>query len=347
MFSKTSQQIRHISPTYPRALYFNDDLYVGWVHGGRFLEIAATDPRLGSVFYTLDQTQNPGPAIRRDRGECLACHAGGRTKNVPGLLVRSVSALANGRPDFRLGTQTTDHRTPLEDRFGGWYVTGTHGQMKHRGNVFSGGITDEATGSETGLNRCKLASHVRRSAYLEPGSDLVALMVLEHQTQMHNLITLASYTAQRVDYQQKSMKKVLQRAATYRSESVRRRLDAVTEQLLEYLLFCDEFRLADSIAGTSDFAQQFATSAPRDSKGRSLKDLDLQTRLLKYPCSYLIYSEAFRALPVPITNRVKQRMKEILTGRDTSDRYLHLTAVDQQAVREILSETHPLFEYAF
>ncbi len=55
-------------------------------------------------------------------------------------------------------------------------------------------------------------------------------------------------------------------------------------------------------------------------KGASLRDLDLQTRLFKYPCSYLIYSDGFTQLPRRSRGDVVlQRIRAVLTG-ETSRR---------------------------
>ena len=54
VYSQTSLQSRLIGPRTPRAIYFNDDVYVGYVKGAP-LEIASLDPNLGPVFYLLEQ----------------------------------------------------------------------------------------------------------------------------------------------------------------------------------------------------------------------------------------------------------------------------------------------------
>ena len=177
-------------------MYFNDDVYVGWVQNGDVVEISAADPQLGAVFYTLRQEQAERPKIVRDRGQCIVCHASSRTSGVPGHLVRSVYADKSGQPFFGSGTFTTDHRSPFKERWGGWYVTGTHGKQRHMGNVIS---TDrdrpEDLDMEAGANITDLSDHVNTSPYLSPHSDIVALMVLEHQSRMHNLITRANFEA--------------------------------------------------------------------------------------------------------------------------------------------------------
>lgn len=343
VFSKTSLQFRHIDPSRPRALYFNDDTYVGWVLYGDNVELAAVDREYGAMFYTVEQARTEQPEIKRDRGECMSCHANPRTQRVPGFLVRSVIPLSDGQPDFRLGTLTTDHRTEFRDRFGGWYVTGSHGKMRHRGNVFLQGDSDDSIDREAGANLMRLPPRVRADAYLEPGSDLVALMLLEHQTQMHNLVTRASYTTRQSLHQQEAMNEILDRPTGYRSESVTRRIHRAAEELLKYLFFYDEYPISSEIKGSSSFAVEFSSNATRDSKGRSLKDLDLERRLFRYPCSYLVYSESFLSLPEPVLTLIKSRMVEILSGEDRSEPFSHLFSEDRQDILTILSETHRLF----
>jgi len=344
VFSKTSLQFRQINPRKPRAVYFSDDVYVGWVNGGDELEIGAVDSKLGAVFYTVAQKKSERPRFYRDRGECLACHDNGRTENVPGFLVRSVFPQASGQPAFRLGTTTTDHTTPMKDRFGGWYVTGSHGAMRHRGNVFvKAAETNDPIDREAGANLSELPTRVRSDQYLESSSDIIGLMLLEHQTQMHNLVTRAGYTCRKAMFQQSEMNRILRRGAEYHSESTTRRINSAAEQLVRYLFFSEEFELTSPIEQETKFAKQFVSSEVRDSKGRSLRDLDLKKRLLRYPCSYLVYTDSFLGLPKPVLDRVEARMLEVLTGEDESEEFSHLSADDRANILEILTETHPLF----
>ena len=338
VFTKTSLQLRKISPRQPRAIYFSDDVYVGAVRGGE-LELSAVDPNLGAVFFTL--AQEPGhPRIQRSRGECMACHATARTKGVPGYLVRSVFPLADGQPELRLGTTTTDHTTPFEDRFGGWYVTGQHGVMRHRGNAM---VDEQALKLDhaAGANVADLSPYFRVEDYLTPHSDIVALMVLEHQSQLHNLITKAGYTTRKALHQNAAMNEILERPDGYISDSTRRRYQSAAEKLLAYLLLSNEFPLGDAIQGSSQFARVFQQLGPRDRQGRSLRDLDLQTRMFRYPCSFLIYSDSFAALPMLVRERVEHRLAEVLSGRDETDKFAHLSVEDRKAIREILADTLP------
>ncbi|MCA9070110.1 MAG: hypothetical protein KDA84_14355, partial [Planctomycetaceae bacterium] len=137
VYSQTSFQLRRITRRRPRALYFNDESYVGWVQGGDVLEIMTTDPKQGPMFYTLSQEKSERPKLVRDRGQCMICHASSRTQDVPGGLMRSMFVNSSGQPQYGAGTFNIDHKSPFDKRWGGWYVSGTHGTMRHMGNVFS------------------------------------------------------------------------------------------------------------------------------------------------------------------------------------------------------------------
>lgn len=340
--SKTSFQLRQISPRRPRALYFNDHSYVGWVQQGDVVEVMSTDPAQGQIFYTLSQDPDEEPRFVRDRGQCISCHASSRTHGVPGGLVRSAYVAASGQPRYGSGTFTIDHTSPFSERWGGWYVTGTHGDMRHMGNVFSTGSKDpEKLDLEAGANLTSLSKLFDVSRYLTPHSDVVALMVLEHQTQMQNRLARANYESRSAAHHDAIMNTALERPEDYVSESAERRIAAVGDDLLRYMLFVDEFQLTDPIVGTSGFADDFQAKGPRDRRGRSLRDLDLKTRLFKYPCSYLIYSPAFDALPKAVKSYVAVRLGEVLSGRDQSDEFAHLSAKDRKAILEILRETKP------
>jgi len=344
VFSKTSLQLHKISPRTPRALYFNDDVYVGWCQQGDVVELAATDPELGAVFYTMDQEPSSPPRIVRDRGQCLTCHATARTQGIPGYLIRSVYPDNNGRPRTGSRTYVTDHSSPFEQRYGGWYVTGSHGQMRHLGNVRSNDRLDpELMNVDAGANQQTLEKLVVTEPYLTEHSDLVALLVLEHQSQMHNLIARASMEARTAAYYDRGINEALGRPLDSVSESTIRRINSASEALVRYMLFADEVGLTSPICGTSKFAEQFVASAKLDQQGRSLRELDLQHQLLKNPCSYLIYSEAFDRMPRPVMEYVKRRVTEVLTLPKAPAGYDRLTDAQRASIAEILRDTKPGF----
>jgi hypothetical protein len=343
VFSKTSLQRHRISPRTPRALYFSDDVYVGYCQQGDVLEISAVDPQLGTVYYTLDQHDETSPRITRQGDNCLICHGSSQTKEVPGHLVRSVFSDAGGQPILASGTYRIDHTSPLSQRWGGWYVTGTHGTQKHLGNLIvkSRELPDENIDNSTGQNVTDLSPFFPPNSYLTPHSDLVALMVLEHQAAGHNLLVRANFQTRQALHYQQALNRELGEPAGHVWDSTRSRIKSVCEPLVEYLLFSGEASLTAPLVGTSQFAEEFARRGPRDSRGRSLRDFDLARRMFRYPCSYLVYSDSFAALPSEAKEYVWRRMDEILHGKDDSPKFAHLSAADRQAILEIVAETLP------
>jgi hypothetical protein len=342
VFSKTSLQSRRIWPQKPRAIYFNDDVYVGFCQAGGVMEVSIADPQLGAVFYTLDQVPTDKPAFRRQTDNCLMCHASSATQNIPGHVVRSVFPDPQGQPILSSGSYRIDHTSPLEKRWGGWYVTGQHGSMKHLGNlIIRGRQAPESIDNSAGLNLLEVPATVDTGRYLTPHSDIVALMVLEHQAQAHNLITRANFLTRTALFQQRELNQALGKPEDERWESTTSRIKDAGEPLVKYLLFHDEAKLTDQISGTSDFAKEFQARGPSDAQGRSLRELDLKKRMFRYPLSYLIYSDSFQALPGEVRDYVWQRLWDILNGRDKNKDFAHLSSADRQAIIEIVRATHP------
>jgi hypothetical protein len=340
VFSKTSFQRHRIAPRTPRSLYFNDDVYVGFCQNGDVLEISAVDPQLGTVFYTLDQDPSGKPTFNRQNDNCLICHGSSQNEGLPGHLVRSLYVDWEGLPILSAGSHRIDHTSPLAERWGGWYVTGTSGKQTHMGNLI---VRDRRASGQidnpSGVNVTDLRDRIDPSRFLTPHSDIVALMVMEHQTGAQNLLTRANILTRFALRDEAEINRVLGRPAGQHSESTLSRIKNAGEPLVKYLLFSGEARLTDPVKGTSNFAAEFAGRGPRDGRGRSLRDFDLRQRLFAYPCSYLIYSAAFDALPAPVKDYVYRRLWEVLSGQDTSAEFAHLSAADRRNVLEILRAT--------
>lgn len=341
VFSKTSLQVQRISPRTPRAIYFNDQVYVGYCQQGDVLEISAVDAKLGAVFYTLDQEKSDRPKMIRQTDNCLTCHSSSRTESVPGHLARSVFVDARGMPVLSAGSHNVNYKTPLEKRWGGWYVTGKHGKQTHMGNVLVKSREVPADFDfSAGSNVEDLSNYFNKERYLTPHSDIVALMVMEHQIVVHNMLTKASFmTRQAMEYQA-TMHESLGVPKEEMLDSVKSRIRSAGNDLVDAMLMVEEAPLHEPIEGTSSFAERFSALGPHDSRGRSLRELDLKNRLWKYPCSYLIYSPSFKALPIEMKRFVKNRFEEILSGRDQAEKYQHLSEQDRVAIREILNETN-------
>ena len=322
VFSKTSFQAARIEPHNPRAIYFSDDVMVGFVRGSDLLEVASLDPKQGMVFYSFNGASNPPSFDRRDA--CLQCHTSPGTLGIPGLLIASSYTDASGMPAFRGAQRITDHRTPFEERWGGWYVTGTHANMRHIGNaVGHDSAHPELLDLHDSQNLTSLAKKFDPRGYLSGVSDIVALITLEHQTRMTNLMIRAGWEARIAD------------------PAAKKQFDTDVESLVTYMLFADEATLRGPVVGVSTFTKTFAARGPRDHEGRSLRDFDLQKRIFRYPLSYMVYSEAFDAMPDQVKERVYQRLYDVLTGRDQSDKFKKLSADDRRAVLEILRDTKP------
>ncbi len=327
VFSKTSFQRERIGPANPRALYFSDTVYVGHVPGSPILEFTAVDAFLGAVFYTLDESAPQRPTfVRTD--QCTECHASARTMGVPGHLVRSLEADESGAVDLLTAVDPVNHRTPLADRWGGWYVTGQHGDQTHRGNLMGReAFALQKTRPNHSGNVTNLSRWIEPSKYPVPTSDIVALMVLEHQQHGQNFITRLGYEAR------------LQLAAYGHVQHLRPQIDA----FVRYVLFSDEAPLTAPIAGSPDFRKAFESCGPRDKKGRSLRQLDLRQRLFAHPCSFLLQGEPFAALPQPLRQRILERIGAALDSHDPASSACHIPPAERAVLREILVDTVPGF----
>ncbi len=355
VFSRTSLQTDKITPWSPRAIYFNDDVYIGYVQESTFLEIAAVDPVRGAVFYTISQEPRARPVFSRETTTCLMCHQSrSATGGVPGFMVISTLADRYGYPVVGMHEGSTTDATPMKQRFAGWYVTGSAGAMGHAGNVYSPKLAHEITDkpayrAQLDMNaesaRTDLAGKFDPAPYLSAQSDIVALMVLVHQTVVHNLITAVHESAPDAVFED-SMARVSGRDTTSRAQpggGPAARLRRDVEKLVRAMLFVGEAALDGPVKGTTTYAQDFVRAGPRDAKGRSLRDLDLETRLFTYPLSFLIYSESFNALPALAKGEVYRQLRDVLTGADPSTEFKQLKASDRAAILDILHATKPDF----
>ena len=338
VFSRTSFQPRLITTFRPRALYFSDDVYVGYVPASDVIEISAVDADEGMVFYTLTDGEE-GPVFQRETHRCLQCHAPTRNGGMPSNLVRSIHPADDGTPVLRAGSRYVDHTTPYQERWGGWYVTGDTGEMTHLGNQVLA-EEQERLGPRPG-DHPTLEGLCGLSPYPVDTSDVVALIVLEHQAAAHNALSWAGYESRRAMHYQRELNRELKEPVGTTVRSTERRLDAAAKKLIRAFLLADEAQLPNSVGKGSAFAAVFQAAGPSDSKGRSLRDLDLEKRLFRYPLSYLIYSEAFAGLPDRLSERVWRKLWQVLNDDQLSADDPHLEDVDRAAILEILKETWP------
>ena len=313
VYSPTSFQAKRINRSNPRAVYFTERVAVGFVRGGDILEVAVQDPRQGTLFYSLAQSATAKPSFTREE-HCLSCHLSWETKGVPGTMVMSV--FPRKSDDEYANGSTIDHRSALSERWGGWYVTGAR-VPESMGNIELLQPNMPPTGPKHVPARASLEGAFDLRGYPTLFSDVVALMLLEHQVHAQNLITRAGWE--------------------YRIHSAN--VNEAIDELVDYLLFVDEAPLPHPVKGTSGFAETFSASGPHDRKGRSLRELDLATRLMRYPLSYMIYSPGFAGLPDEVKRRALAEIDGVLTGKTQSKKFAHLTAPTREAIREILTDT--------
>lgn len=320
VFSKTGIQGAATSPTNPRAIFFNDSVAVGFIPGARLLEIASHDPEQGVHFYTIEQAAAARPVIKRQT-MCRTCHLSANTLDVPGMLNRSVFARADGSVVAQLGSFVVNHTTRLLDRWGGMYVTGNYHLFPYNVAVHMGNTTTSVSDASgpVSSNEAFIAwtnSLPETRGYPSIESDITAFLAFDHQMHAINLLTRVSWEARANGAWQ-----------------------PIADELAEYLLFVGEVPPPARVTPRAGFAEAFAAGVPRDRQGRSLRDLNMETRLLKYPCSYMIYSEAFENLPPTVKAAVYRRMWALLSGRDTTAKSAHLSAADRRAIIEILRDT--------
>ena len=304
VFSKTSLNQSLIRPTTPRAIYFNDDVTVGWVHDSAAIEIAIQNPDKGTLFYTLpqpaaadtigDEANPPTLRFRRD-GRCTACHISARTLHVPGHIVSSYLTDTTGAP--REGYSTINHTTPFPHRWGGWYATGQTPGLVHWGNLIGEKeaarhkIEPAFRGTSNAID-----SAVDLTRYPSRHSDVVALLVLNHQLHFYNLVNRVSFEFR-----------------------LNRRSDA-EEQLIRYALMQDEAPLVEPVTGSTKFAEVYQQSGP-DGAVRELRKLDLKARTFQHALSPLIASRSFQSLPEPVKTRLYEQLDTELARRP--DRSAH------------------------
>ncbi len=341
VFSKTSFQVANIRASSPRAIYFNEDTYVAWTPGAELLEIGTMDTRLGPVFYSLPNRSAAAAPMQRELLNCLSCHdsltlTGG---GVPRFILGSGYVGINGEQLTHEGRILTTDRTPLRSRWGGWYVTGQHGDQVHLGNVLVRTVNElvELDKVRRG-NLDTLDGLFDTQPYLSNRSDIVALLILQHQAYIQNQIT-------RVNFEVRTA--LLRAGGSELTAATQKTLqEDFMEPLVQSMLFADAAVFTSQITGNSGFDKWLTARGPRDKRGRSLRELDLKTRLFRYPLSYLVYSEGFDALPEQAKTYIYGRFKEILEGRTTEEKFAYLSADDRKAVKEILTATKPDFAKA-
>jgi len=342
VFSKTSLQRDLIDPAHPRALYFSDDVYVGWCPGG-LAEVAAIDPVLGPVFYKFDPRAIKTKSLFQRDPDCLRCHGGTFVRDIPALLARSVHTDATGEPVSALGSELVDSTTPFSRRYGGWYVTGLNGSVRHLGNVvLKANRTPTDAELVHGNNVKSLSPFFDTRPYLAETSDLVALLVFEHQVTVQNVLTKANQHCMALMAYQQGVQRDLQERVTEEPtfESVDNAFVDAVQQVLDALLSKDEAPLPEGgVKGIGGFTEAFGRETRSKNGEPTLKDLDLKQRVLKYRCSYLIQSSSFDRLQPALRKRVLRRLRRVLSDPANDQRYAYLEPAERLAIRKIVGST--------
>ena len=323
VFSTTSLQLRFITPRNPRAIFFNDGLYVGYIPGAK-IEILSMDPELGAIFYMFDIPLGSRPIVAERSEKCVNCHTREDTGFVPGLVIKSVVPGPTGGSlkTFRAGR--TGHDIPFAERFGGWYVTGDRGIAQEWGNVIGRYSGEEI--SRTVINPGQLFDFAK---YPAATSDILPQLVHEHQAGAANRILQASYRARTAFYLDKGTL-----SSAHYAE-----LDEQARILTRYLLFADEVPLpSGGIEGDAAFRVDFLAKR-RAVQGASLRDFDLHTRLFQNRCSYMIYSPEFEGLPSRMKQQIYLRLREALSVEKPVKEYAYLPAEEKRAIHAILKGT--------
>lgn len=330
VFSKTSLQKELIGPRTPRAMWFSENAYVAWVPGGN-METITHDPAIGPVFHTVELREKQ--VFIRETDACFSCHGGSRTKDVPGPFVRSVFPDDLGRPIGAHGSHEVDAATPVPLRWGGFYVTGSS-SLPHFGNLT---FLPEAkpVPQSAGPGPKDVTGEIGASSYPHAKSDIVALLVIEHQCGVYNLLTAASYRHQRTRW--------TSTVFGTSSDAAQRGAEHDARAIVDALLFRDAAPLGDGVEGSEAFQRDFRKRFPESTSGKSLADFHLGSRLFRHRCSYMVYSAPFSTLPPPVSRAVVQRLRAILEHGADAETYSYLGEKERSAISSILTETLPAY----
>ena len=322
LFSATSLQSEIINPRNPRALYFNEDTYVGYVAGGK-VEVISMDPTHAAIFYIFDRLRPGGPAPLIGRSEkCFNCHAGNATRRVPGLIAESILPMLSGASLETYRRDEQGHQIPLENRFGGWLLTGNHHLKETRGNLM--GVTRSSKGMQ------KVSVEAGKmwdiDIHLLQTSDILPHLVHEHQLGFENRVFHAVY--------------LMRQLKAEKSPNLKVEIEKLADELAQYILFAGEAKLpSQGIEGDPAFIRDFQRNKKPVSNGASLKDFDLKTHLFKYRASYMLYTESWQKLTPELKERVYYKMAEGLRDQNPSPAYAHIPPDEKRAIRGILKST--------
>ena len=332
VMSATSLQKGLINPRNPRALYFNDDTYVGFVPRGR-IEIASIDPELGGIFYISQRGRNDRlPRIER-ADNCMTCHAPHYLDEIPGLVIESVVPGMTGGGEKAFRRETSGHAVPLDQRFGGWHVTGAGAFVRHWGNLMM-----EFTPEGRRERNVQIGELFEPERYPLATSDILPQLLHEHQVGFVNRTVRATYRARG------SLRELEAAKGTPRESEVAAKWNAEREtlarDLVKYLLFADEAPLpSGGVQGDPQFKADFLARRKTAADGTSLRDFELQTRLFTRRCSYMIYSPSFLGMPAALKEAVFRQLGAALDEGHPMPEFAYLPDAEKRSIRTILKET--------
>ncbi len=326
VFSTTSLQLSLISPRNPRAIYFNEDIYVGFIPGGK-IEIVSIDPELGGIFYIFEIPRNGTvPEFQRSR-RCMNCHSDEDSRYVPGLIIKSVIPGVRGGSLESYRRHVTGHQIPLSERFGGWYITGADDFKEHWGNAI-GQFKPEGIVTTPVLP----GERFDWSMFPVESSDILPHLIHDHQAGFINRTLEAHYRA----------RTALKRGNGSLTTADREEMKQQADNLVKYLLFADEAKLpVGGLKGSDSYKKDFLASRQENDAGMSLRDFDLKTSLFSHRCSYMIYSPVFLKLPQGFKTLLYDRLAKALSLKSNDPEFAYLSNTEKANIRSILQQTHP------
>jgi hypothetical protein len=277
------------------------------------------------VFYIFDIPRNGKTPLPDRSNRCMNCHAGADTGYVPGLVIKSVVPGPSGGSLTAFRIEQTGHGIPLDQRFGGYYLTGSPGFTNSWANL-TGRLTPD------GLIKRPIepGTLFNIDRYAARTSNLLPQLLHEHQAGFVNRVVEAIYRV---------------RTSLYVSNgsltpSQKEELDQQARKIVRYVLFADEVSLpTGGIAGDNEYREEFLRNRRTTKEGISLKDFELKTRLFKYRCSYMVYSPLFEGMPGPLKERVEHFLKQALDSTNPNPDYQYLPQEEKSAIRSILKTT--------
>ena len=330
VYSTTSLQLSRISPYNPRAIYFSDDLYLGYVPGGQ-IEVIGIDPQLGAIPYIFDLPQKneiKHPKIYRST-RCMKCHASQEFGGSPSLLLSSVIPAHGGGTIDSFRKNSFGHEIQFKDRFGGWHITGHNPFPISWANQI--GVMSN---NKVGRIPNPPGKYFKWEKYPTKSSSIISHLLLEHQVGFTNRCIDIIYR----------YRELISKTSNLEIDQKRKKfISQGTGKLLNYLLFKNEVPLENfRITSNDAFLNDFQTSSNNSSK---LRRLNLKSRLFDYRCSYMIFSNSFSGLPLEFKIELFNQLFKIMAPKQKSvpDEFSYLEEKEREIIHQVLTASFPLY----